>query len=524
MGKKLLKEYPEFSDATRMEGHPHNPSQHAAGIVITNSPVTDFVAIDARTKSTMCDKKDAEDLNLLKIDALGLTQLSIFERCLELIGKKPVSGYLETIPLNDKKAFDVLNKGYFSGIFQFMGMALQSLTKQIVVESLEDIVSITALARPGPMATGGAGQWVNRRVGAEKITTITPLLTELTKETYGVVVYQEQVMNIVRTLGKMSWEDTSTIRKAMSKSLGDEFFEKYWQKFKKGAKENGIDEKLAKGIWDQVNKFGSWAFNRSHAVAYGIVSYWCCYLKAHHPLEFAAATLDAQSDPLRQIELLRELSREGISYVPVDKDYSTDKWAINKAKRLLVGPLTQIKGIGPATVAEILECRKKKTNIRPKLLERLMAAKTEIDTLFPIRDRIAAIHPDLQEINIFSKPTDIKDVQCGIKETVMILAVATRIAPRDENDAQNVQKRGYEYSGPTQALNMFFRDDTDEIFCKIDRYKYQELGLSVIERGRPGKSLYAVKGTVPPRFRMISVQQIKYLGDLKEDGEASDQD
>lgn len=780
MGKRLLKEYPEFAIATRMEGHPHNASQHAAGIVITNSPVSDFVAIDSRTKSAMCDKKDAEDLNLLKIDALGLTQLSIFERALELIGEKPISGWLEKLPLDDKKAFEVLNKGHFSGIFQFMGMALQSLTKQIVVESLEDIVTITALARPGPMATGGAGAWVNRRIGAEKVTTITPLLTELTKDTYGIVVYQEQVMNIVRTLGKMSWEDTSTIRKAMSKSLGDEFFEKYWQKFKKGSKENGIEERTAKGIWDQVNKFGSWAFNRctdgstkvmmgetggstnkfitikelydkyiknptpwtkyhkpqaislfpdgrayphrikniykngkkycfkyifsdgtkiictpdhkfmindkwktikeaivgdrfliaeseptnylngkgkghakgnkygkaqagfpiginnpgfdngrtlkeeefkermknkpcedcdkkkkrmevhhldfkggkkqpdklkwlcagchkkrhyaagrkrkwdkgyrtnyitlisskdagmrmtydiemekqhnylieggivthnSHAVAYGTVSYWCCYLKAYHPLEFAAATLDAQSDPLRQIELLRELDKEGIGYKAVDAETSTDRWAINKKKNILVGPLTQIKGIGPATVAEILECRKKNKPIRATVLKRLEAAKTEIDTLFPIRDKINELHEDLSDLKIVSKPWAIKDVQCGVSGSVMILAVVTRIAPRDENDAQNVQKRGYEMSGPTQALNMFFRDDTDEIFCKIDRYKYKELGLQVIERGRPGKSLYAIKGTVPAKFRMISVQAIKYLGDLKNEGPASD--
>lgn len=519
MGKKLLKEYPEFAIATRMEGHPHNASQHAAGIVITNAPVKKFVAVDVRTKSAMCDKKDAEDLNLLKIDALGLTQLSVFERTLELIGEKPVSGYLEKLPMNDKKAFEILNKGYFSGIFQFMGMALQSLTKSIKVESLEDIVSITALARPGPMATGGATAWVNRRIGQQKVTYVTPLLEQHTKNTYGIVVYQEQVMNVVRSIGKMSWEDTSTLRKAMAKSMGDEFFEKYWIKFKKGAKENKIDEKTARSIWDQVNKFGSWAFNRSHAVAYGTVSYWCCYLKAHHPLEFAAATLDSEDNPMRQIELLRELRKEGIDYVSVDPEFSTGKWAINKKKKLLVGPLTQIKGIGPSTVAEILECRKKKQPIRATLLSRLEKAETEIDTLFPVRDRINQLHPDLSKLNIVSKAWDIKDVQCGVTGSVMILAIANRIAPRDENDLQNVQKRGYELSGPTQALNMFFRDDTDEIFCKIDRYKYKELGLPVIERGRPGKSLYAVKGTVPPKFRMISVQAIKYLGDLKEDGE-----
>lgn len=515
MGKKLLSEYPEFSIAKGMEGHPHNASQHAAGIIITNSPVTKFVAVDSRTKSAMCDKKDAEDLNMLKIDALGLTQLSIFERTLDLIGEKSINGFLEKLPLNSKKAFEVLNKGHFSGIFQYMGMALQSLTKQVKIESIEDIITITALARPGPMATGGAGQWVKRRTGAERTDYVTPLLKPHTQNTYGIVVYQEQVMNVVRSLGKMSWADTSDLRKGMSRSMGDEFFEKYWVKFQKGAKENGIDEGLARVIWEQVNKFGSWAFNRSHAVAYGMVSYWCCWLKAHHPLEFAAATLDAEYDPLRQIELLRELDKEGIGYVSVDQNVSTDKWAIDKKKKRLVGPLTQIKGIGPATVDEILDARKHNKPLRETLIKRLKNAVTEIDTLYPIGDKIKELHPE-REWKL--TPRHIKDVQCGVEGDVMVLAVITRIAPRDENDAQNVQKRGYEVSGPTQALNMFFRDDTDEIFCKINRYRYNDLGPKVIEKGRPKKSLYAVMGNVPPKFRMIDVKRIEYLGDLKDGG------
>lgn len=519
IGKKLLEKYPEIIISAQMEGHPNNASQHAAGIVITEQPVIEYVAMDRRTKSIMCDKKDAEDYNLLKIDALGLTQLSIFERTLELIGEKPVNGFLEGLPLDDKKAFKVLNDGKFSGIFQFIGTSLQNITKSVNVNNIEDIISITALGRPGPLATGGTTTWIKRRTGKEPVKYIHPLLEKVTKNTYGVVVYQETVMEIMRVVGLMSWEDTSTIRKSMSKSLGDEFFEKYWQKFRDGAIKNGLNAGMAREIWDQVNKFGSWAFNRSHSVAYGIVSYWCCWLKAHHPVEFAAATLDAETDPLRQIQMLRELDAEGIRYVAVDPDHSTDKWAvaIKNKKKVLVGPLTQIKGFGPATVSEILLARKDGKELRAPLRKKLEAAKTDIDSLYPIKDRIAELHPDLTEINIYSEPDKCIDVQPGIDRQVMIFAVVKRINPRDENEPQNVLKRGYVQKGPDKSLNMFMIDDSGEVFCKINRFDYERMAVPILERGRPGKSIYAIKGTVPKDFRMISVKAIRFLGDLDED-------
>lgn len=534
MGQALLKDYPEAKIAAKLEGHPNNASRHAAGIVITNKPITEYVAVDMRSRTAMCDKKDSESLNLLKIDALGLTQLSVFENAMSRAGLPDKSGWLEKLPLNDKKAFDVLNKGHFAGVFQFTGQALQFLTRRVKVNHIEDIISLTAIGRPGPLATGGADRWIKRRNGEEAISTEHPMLTELTKGTYGVVIYQETVMNIVREMGKMSWEDTSAIRKAMSGRLGDEFFEGYWIKFRKGAMENGVAEDVARSIWKQINTFGSWAFNRSHAVAYGVLSYWSCWLKAYYPVEFAAATLDAESDALKQILVLRELQEEGIDYVPVDAEHSTDRWEIakRKKKRILVGPLVAIKGIGPATVKEILEFRKKKEPIRPALVKKLQRAETEIDSLYPIRDTINRMHPDMSKINIISSPTPINKVQPGFKGEVMIFAVANRIAPVDENEPQRVLKRGYEIKkGPTDALNLFMRDDTDEIFCKINRYDYKRIGEAVVNKGRPGKSLYAIKGTVPEDFRMISIKNIRYLGDLKtelrvaeEEGDTNDSD
>jgi DNA polymerase III alpha subunit len=514
-GRDMLKEFPEVLIAQGMEGHPATAGQHAAGVVITNEPVMNYVAIDKRTNATMCSKYDAEKLNLLKIDALGLTQLSIFERTLELIGEKPINGFLESLPLDDKKAFDVLNNGNFAGVFQFTGLALQSLTKQIKVDCLEDMISITALARPGPMASGGANEWVKRRTGMSQVSYPHDLFRPYLEKTLGIVMYQEQVMQIGRNVGDLSWDEVAELRKGMSKSMGVEFFDKYGLKWKGNAAKKGIPEHTLFRFWEDLCAYGSWAFNRSHSVAYGIVSYWSCWLKAHYPIEFAAATLDAEADAQKQITLLRELAAEGIDYVSVDPDHSTDKWTpIQKGNRnILVGPLTSIKGIGPAKVAEILDAREHGTELKPGVAKALANAKTDIDTLTPVADTIKRLIPDLDAIGIISTPTPIKEVQCGVKGQVMILAIAKSIAPRDDNDAQKVaQRNGRRVYGPSMALNMFLRDDTDEIFCKVHRRQFETLARPIIETGRAGKALYAIKGSVPDNFRMIWVERVKFLG------------
>ena len=143
---------------------------------------------------------------------------------------------------------------------------------QIPVSNFEDIAALTALGRPGPLVSGGTTQYIRRHTGEAPITYLHPLVKDITEITHGIVVYQEQVMEIGRHVGKLSWEDISQLRKAMSKSLGQEFFDKYWERFKVGAEENGVSEIDAKKIWDNINTMGSWAFNRSHAISYAMLS------------------------------------------------------------------------------------------------------------------------------------------------------------------------------------------------------------------------------------------------------------
>jgi DNA polymerase III alpha subunit len=222
----------------------------------------------------------------------------------------------------------------------------------------------------------------------------------------------------------------------MSKSLGKEFFDQYGDKWKAAASKKGIPNEVLTKTWDDLCAYGSWAFNRSHSVAYGIVSYWCCWLKAHYSLEFAAATLDAETDPLRQIQILRELATEGITYVPFDAELSVDRWMPGEkdGKRFLVGPLTSVQGIGPAAVNEILVARKRNEPLRPALAKRLKSAATTIDSLFPIGDQIKRLHPDLAAMNIVSAPTPTEKIQVGIDGAIMAIGVVTKIMPRDMND------------------------------------------------------------------------------------------
>jgi DNA-directed DNA polymerase III PolC len=516
-GRLMIKDFPSMKLAQQMEGHPNSSSQHAAGLLLTQSPILDHVAVHGQTNVAMCDKYDAESLNMLKIDALGLTQLSIFERTLELIGEKSVNGYLEKLPLDDPLAFKILNDFKFAGIFQFNGIALQNLVKQVRdINHLDDIIAITALARPGPLATGGANLWCKRRTGREPILYNHPIVEPYLKETLGIVIYQEQVLTMGREIGDLSWAQVTALRKAMSKSLGVEYFNQFGDPWKIGAMKRGMSQGVADKMWDDLCSMGSWAFNKAHAVAYGLVSYYCCYLKAHYPLEFAAATLDAESEPDRQIQLLREMKGEGIDYVDVDPDHSGKLWSI--ANNKLIGPLTSIKGIGPAFVNEIINARKKGIPLRPTIANRLKEAKTDIKTLYPVKAFIERNYPDLESINIVSKVHNLIDIQCGKFgrfEPILAIAIAVRINPRDENEEVNIRRRGGEVvTGPTKYLNMFFRDDTDEIFVKVDRKDFEQYAVPIIERGRPGKAIYAIKGTVPPNFRMISVDRIKYLGDI----------
>ncbi|KKL69778.1 hypothetical protein LCGC14_2111510, partial [marine sediment metagenome] len=307
IGRETLAKYPQLKIAEEIENHARHSGQHAAGVIVTAIPVHNFCSVDNRNGIAMIDLKDAEKLQLLKIDALGLRTLTIIEETLESINKPP--DFLIKAPDDNKNAFKVLNSGSFAGIFQFEGAIVQELCKQIKVNSFEDMVALTSLARPGPLESGETTEYIARSSKGKIFNYPHFLFEDITKATWGVIIYQEQVMEVARNIGKLTWPQVSDLRKVMGKSLGREAFDKYWEIFEKGAKENGLEQNQIKVIWQSINEAGSYSFNRSHAVAYAMVSYWCCILKSRFPLEFAAATLRHAKDDRQSLNILRELDQ-----------------------------------------------------------------------------------------------------------------------------------------------------------------------------------------------------------------------
>lgn len=524
-GQKIVSEYPQIEIATKVLGQPRHHSQHAAGIVVTEEPVSKYVAVDSRTGSTNCDLRDAELLNLLKIDALGLIQLSVFSDALELLGLP--HDYLETVPLDDQAAFDVLNEGNFSGVFQFNGTALQKLTQQTKISHIDDIIAITALARPGPLDSGGAQEWVDRKNGFNKETGFEvhieyphPKFEPYLKETRGVLVYQEQVMQIARGVGRFSWEDTSALRKAISKSKGLAAMRAFEEKFVDGCVRNGVSRETAEKFWGNIVTHGAYSFNKSHSVAYGIISYWCCWLKAHHPLEFAAAALTHQKDHERQIILLRELEAEGVGYIPVDAEISTNKWAIGKrgGKRVLVGPVQNVMGIGPKLVSQIMESRTRGSDLPSRAKKLLEKPITKIDTIWPITDRINEIMPDPAARNINSPITKIGNIGEAheTEETVLVIGVVEKISVKDINDPSLVERRGYRINnGPKEQMSLKIIDDTGEIWGKVNGNKFYNVALPIKERGGEGKAIYAFKCKLVNGLRFLFIDMARYIGEME---------
>ncbi len=511
-GREFLEKYPEMKIAGDIEGRARHTGVHAAAILVTAKPMTNYASIDERTGAAMLDKKDAERIDLLKIDALGLRTLSVLQDALDQIGMSRED--IKAWPMDDQKAFDILNDYKFWGIFQYEGNALQGLVKQMKISSFEDVVSITALARPGPLVSGGAQEYVNRRMGRTPIEYLHPLAEDATKTSLGVVVYQEQVMRIAREIGKMTWKETGLLRRIISKSRGKEEFDKFWKSFWRGAKENGLEEEEAKHLWDHINTMGSWAFNRSHAVAYGMMSYWCLVLKAHHPLEFAAASLRNSKDDGQCVKILRELCNEGYEYLPYDRDLSIANWSTSGGK--LIGGLTGIKGIGPK-VAEDIEnrraCGKPLTKRQSTLLE---VGVTPWDSVFEGRDLWGHILDDPSQYNINSPIDMIGTIEEDSNGTFVVIGKLTIKNIRDQNELIKIEQRGgVVKKGQTKYLNLTIEDDTGSIMAMIGASSFNRIGQAILDDARIGE-WFIWKGKVSNGFRCIWIDRWKKMTNNKD--------
>lgn len=506
-GKKLLMKYPEIRIAERIEGHARHKAKHAAGMLVTANPVSWYCSIDEQTGTAQIDKYDAEVLNLLKIDALGLKTLSVIQDTLDQVGwsRQQLMDY----PIGDNAAYMILNDRKFAGVFQFEGVSLQSLCNNMTVENFEDVAALTALARPGPLGSGGAAKYIKRRTGEHAVEYLHPSVKELTEVSYGVIVYQEQVMQIARNVGGLSWEDVSSLRKAMSKSLGKEFFDQFWERFKIGALENGVDEESAQNIWNSINTMGAWAFNRSHAVAYGLISYWCLVLKSKFPLEFGASCLRNAKSVDQTISVLRELKKEGYEYQSYDKNLSELNWSVQHGK--LIGGLCGIKGIQERTAALILKKREAGEPLTKRQDELLSSGVTPWDTITECQDVWGHVLKEPRRYNIVSALTRLIDISDDEDGEYVFIAKIKEKNIKSHTDLHNTAKRGGDsISGPTTFLGLVVEDDTGLMNCGINRFDYERIGRKIAEGAKKG-DWYLLKGRIKKGFRKIHIKKAKRM-------------
>ena len=508
-GKAFIVNHPKMALVENIENHASHAGKHAAGIIVSTLPLCTYGALNNRDDIVMMDKKDAEYIGLLKIDCLGLRTLSILESVAEQLGKP--YNFFYKLPLDDANTYKLFNDQRLSGVFQFEGMALQTIVKQMGVNDFNDVSAITALARPGALNSGGTARYIKYSTGVEEPSYYSDAHRVITGDTFGIVVYQEQVMSIARGIGGLSWADTSTLRRAMSKSMGDEFFGKYKDKFVNGALEKGYKEADAIQLWTDISASGSWSFNKAHAVSYGLVSYWTAWCKANHPMEFAVASLNNASDPGNAVKLLRDLVRnESMKYVPVDADLSEIEWSHKNG--ILIGGLQNIKGIGLSKAKAIITARKGGKPLTPSLYKALMNPKTDFDIIFPAEHYWGHLYNDYKKVGLDTKPVKIVDVN-GKGEYVFIGCLSDRNL-RDLNEHVFLTKRnGERIDDDNLYLNFKVEDDTDLITCTIGRYKYEQLGRKIAESGRVGLDWYLIRGSIKSDWRKVDVTEIVNLNE-----------
>ncbi|MCH9616968.1 MAG: DNA polymerase III subunit alpha [Chlamydiia bacterium] len=346
--------------ARKLEGSVRNTGVHAAGVIISERPLMELIPVcnakDTELLVTQFSMKPVEKVGMLKIDFLGLKTLTSIQKTVDAIAThKGIELDWVNLSLNDKKTFDLLNQGKTAGIFQLESAGMQDLVRQLHVDHFEEIIAVGALYRPGPMEM--IPSFICRKHGKEKIEYDHKALVDILNETYGIMVYQEQVMQIASLLAGYSLAEGDVLRRAMGKKDHEEMSSQK-EKFRSGAKEKGVEDNVAVAIFEKIEKFASYGFNKSHATAYGYISYVTAYLKANFPYEWMAGLMTSDMQDISKVSKhIAEAGNMGISILPPDINESYPYFvATDEGVRFA---LSGIKGVGEGVVLEISEERRK---------------------------------------------------------------------------------------------------------------------------------------------------------------------
>lgn len=350
-----------FDFAVRLEGTIRSHGVHAAGVVIAPDDIVNYAPLEMAQKgvvATQYPMVPIEELGLLKMDFLGLSNLTIINNALRIIRRvygKEID--LSVLPLDDDKTFKLLQRGDTTGVFQLESAGMKRYLRDLKPTEFEDIIAMCALYRPGPLGAGLTDSFVRRKNGQEKIIYEHELTRNALQSTYGVIVYQEQVMQMSKEMSGFTGGEADTLRKGIGKKI-PEVMKKMGDQFINGAVKNGVPKEVVEKIWNDILGFADYAFNKSHSACYGLIAYWTAYLKAHYPDAFMAALMTSDADDIDRLAIeISESQHMGLKVLAPDVNESYVEFAVVPGKQQIRFGLAAVKGVGVSAVEEILRTR-----------------------------------------------------------------------------------------------------------------------------------------------------------------------
>lgn len=527
--QEVVDRHPELMQATELEGNVKGFGTHAAGVVVSNDAITKVVPILERiinkrkVQVVAVDKYDAEYLGMLKLDLLALSAIDALVDMCRAIGEKP--GFLYDIPIEDEEVIRGFKENDVVGIFQYEGRAMRMVNGSVKPDNFAEVAHITALARPGPLHNGAVADYVDIKRGLKQPTLRHPALEKITGFTQFQVVYQEQILQIVREIGGFDWTHAAYIRKIISRKLGDAEFNRQWERFWDGVQRlhPDMDEEMARGIWGLCTTAGSYAFNAAHSISYGYIGWWTMWFKRHHTEAFypamlhradqksggdssnakasvqSKARLDPQVIMLRDsMDLARQFSRPNFTILPYSLKDSGLTWSGGSRPGTLVPGFDQIDGIGESTAEKIVTWRDSRTTppsdwrqlievkgIGNKTIEKIVKHATDKDPfgIHKLDRMIKSVKTDLPRLGLPSPSHTAIEVpyERGDDTEVVWIGVAVHKNLRDIFEV-NRARTGEELDPATVRdphLNEWMLvagyDGTDLLSLRITRWKYPKL-------------------------------------------------
>lgn len=501
--QEIRDKYPtEIAIAVELEGNYRSMSTHSAGLVVASDPIAEFTALYTRVvkgrtiTAVAVDKYDAEYLNLMKLDLLGLTTMGMLSRALEFAGLTLEDLY--RLPLDDPATIKAFHANDVIGVFQFEGRATRLVGRDLEPDDFLELVDVNALSRPGPLFSGTTAEYIEVKHGRRVPTKIHPVIDRIAAGTKGQIIYQEQILHALAEFGGLPVAKVHDIRRIISKKLGEAQFNSSFEAFAEGAARlHGASRELANEVWSRVVTSASYAFVYSHSLSYTLIGYWCMYMKIHHPTAFYAAQLSKIKEE-KWPKLIRDAEAHGVAIDGVDINTSGRTWTPVPGERRVVAGFLQLKGVGESLATKIIAFRdgaverlvfadlQRVNGIGPKMMEKirpsiegddpfgLLRVQLSLDSVrVAIAEReIPLPVPNCDSDKVLEAPPDSTVYYVGMVKLKEYKDVLEDERQRTGDDLDVIRKRLKRPDLATSCTLWSYDDGGEDVYVRITRFDF----------------------------------------------------